>query len=325
MKIFKTLISLVSFTVLSSTGMASTATPTEQVPGYYHQQWGKYTVTALLDGTNYMSPSLFKTLNNSQVKHIQQILKKYHNDQQQGVQTSVNAFLINTGTALVLVDSGAASCFGPHLGSVSSNLVKAGYRLEDVNVVLLTHLHPDHVCGLTKEGQKVFPNAKVYAHEREVNYWLGQTPVNLSKEQLENYQSTRNKIQDAIAPYQQDKKFITFKEGQSIAGLQVMDTRGHTPGHHSFVLEQNKDKIVFIGDTVHSHSVQFEAPRTAIEYDIQPDEAVKTRLKLFSKIADEGSWVAAPHLPFPGIGHISKVANEQYLWIPVYFNNVLQK
>ena len=106
----------------------------------------------------------------------------------------------------------------------------------------------------------------------------------MSKEQLENYQSTRNKIQDAIAPYQQDKQFITFKEGQSIAGLQVMDTRGHTPGHHSFVLEQNKDKIVFIGDTVHSHSVQFEAPRTAIEYDIQPDEAVKPDLNCSVKL-----------------------------------------
>lgn len=316
---------LTGLMLLSSVTLAAEM-PVEQVPGYYHQRWGNYTITALLDGTNRMPATLFKTLNQAQVQQVRQILKKYHSDQPDGVQTSVNAFLVNTGSALVLVDSGAASCLGPQLGSVSTNLLRSGYRLSAVNAVLLTHLHPDHVCGLSQDGQKVFPHAKIYVHEREAEYWLGQNPPeHLSKTQQENYQATRSKIEQALAPYQQDQQVMTFKDDQEIEGFKVLDTAGHTPGHHSFVLEQGSQQLVFIGDTVHSYSVQFEAPRIAIDYDIQPDQAVKTRLKLFSQIAQQGSWVAAPHLPFPGIGHITRVGNEQYLWVPVYFNEDLQK
>ena len=95
----------------------------KQVSGYYKYQAGDVQITALLDGTNFMSPKLFQ---NTPEKDVHEILKKYAADQAKGVQTSVNAFLVNTGHPLVLVDSGAASCFGAHLGSVLSNLKASG-------------------------------------------------------------------------------------------------------------------------------------------------------------------------------------------------------
>jgi glyoxylase-like metal-dependent hydrolase (beta-lactamase superfamily II) len=116
-----------------------------------------------------MSPNLFKDISQQQV---QEILKKYYADQDKGVQTSVNAFLVNTGKSLVLVDSGAASCFGSHLGSVLTNLKASGYQPEQVDTILLTHLHPDHVCGISKDGVANFPNATVYVSDDEANYWL---------------------------------------------------------------------------------------------------------------------------------------------------------
>jgi glyoxylase-like metal-dependent hydrolase (beta-lactamase superfamily II) len=84
----------------------------------------------------------------------------------------INAFLVNTGKSLVLVDSGAASCFGAHLGSVLTNLKASGYQPEQVDTILLTHLHPDHVCGISKDGVANFPNATVYVSNDEANYWL---------------------------------------------------------------------------------------------------------------------------------------------------------
>ncbi len=146
----------------------SMPTPQKQVAGYYQYQAGNVQITALLDGTNFMSPTLFKDIPQQQVHDI---LKKYYADQEKGVQTSVNAFLVNTGKS-VLVDSGAASCFGAHLGSVLTNLKAAGYRPEQVDTILLTHLHPDHVCGISKNGTANFPNATVYASQDEANYWL---------------------------------------------------------------------------------------------------------------------------------------------------------
>lgn len=103
----------------------STISLQKQVAGYYQYQAGDVQITALLDGTNFMSPSLFKDIPQQQVHEI---LKKYYANQEKGVQTSVNAFLVNTGKSLVLVDSGAASCFGAHLGSVLTNLQASGYQ-----------------------------------------------------------------------------------------------------------------------------------------------------------------------------------------------------
>lgn len=126
---------------------------------------------------------------------MHEILKKYAADQAKGVQTSVNAFLVNTGHSLVLVDSGAASCFGTHLGSVLSNLKASGYKPEQVDTILLTHLHPDHVCGISQNGVVNFPNATVYVSNDEANYWLNPKQASkLPKDKQAGYLGTVEKI-----------------------------------------------------------------------------------------------------------------------------------
>ena len=298
-------------------------TTVQPVPGYYHQQFGQYRVTALLDGTIYLDPALFKNLNQTQKTKI---LSKYAAVNEKGIQTSVNAFLIDDGKSLTLVDSGAASCFGPQLGSIAKNIELAGYQLANIKTVLLTHLHPDHVCGITQNGQAVFPNATVYAHEREADFWLNPaSEKTVPQAKKESYLSTVNSVKAALAPYQEKQAFKTFKNGAVIQGFEVIDTHGHTPGHHSFRLSSQGQQIVFIGDIVHSHTLQFDAPKTSVDFDVQSEQAVNTRLKMFAELSSKQQWVAAPHLPFPGIGHIYKVNAEQYQWIPLYFDNSLGK
>lgn len=291
----------------------------KQVAGYYQYQADDVQITALLDGTNFMSPNLFKDISQQQV---QQILKKYYANQEKGVQTSINAFLVNTGKSLVLVDSGAASCFGSHLGSVLTNLKASGYQPEQVDTILLTHLHPDHVCGISKDGVANFPNATVYVSNDEANYWLDpKQAAKLPKDKQANYQGTVEKIKQAIAPYQTKQRFKTYKLGDEIQGFKVINTAGHTPGHFSYELKTKGESVVFIGDIVHSQTVQFDKPETAIEYDIDPKKAVQTRLKQFANFAKNGQTIAAPHLPFPGIGHIYSADGKSYQWIPVHFKD----
>ena len=290
-----------------------------QVSGFYQHQVGNTQITALLDGTNFMSPTLFKDISQEQVHEI---LKKYHADQAKGVQTSINAFLVNTGNSLVLVDSGTADCFGAHLGSVMKNLKAAGYQPEQVDAILLTHLHPDHVCGVSKDGVVNYPNATIYVSEDEANYWLDPKQLSkIPKEQKDNYTGTVEKIKAALAPYQANKRFKTFKLGDNIKGFEVISTAGHTPGHFSYKLKTTGEDVIFIGDIVHSHTVQFDQPETAIEYDIDPKKAVQTRLKQFADYAKNGQTIAAPHLPFPGIGHIYSADGKSYQWIPVHFKD----
>lgn len=297
----------------------SMPTPQKQVAGYYQYQAGNVQITALLDGTNFMSPTLFKDIPQQQVHDI---LKKYYADQEKGVQTSVNAFLVNTGKSLVLVDSGAASCFGAHLGSVLTNLKAAGYQPEQVDTILLTHLHPDHVCGISKNGTANFPNAIVYASQDEANYWLDAKQASKVPEaKRAGYLGTVEKIKAALAPYQAKQRFKTYKLGDEIQDFKVISTAGHTPGHFSYAFKTDSETVVFIGDIVHSHTVQFDRPKTAIEYDINPQQAVQTRLKQFADFAKNGQTIAAPHLPFPGIGHVYSADGKSYQWIPVHFKD----
>lgn len=320
-KIVITALALSSFIAMSQAQAVETKSipHQKQVAGFYQHRLGNVQITALLDGTNYLPPALFKGIPAAEVT---QILKKYYADQAKGVQTSVNAFLVNTGSSLVLVDSGAASCFGTHLGSVLSNLKASGYQPEQVDTILLTHLHPDHVCGISQNGVANFPNATVYVSNDEANYWLNPKQVSkLPKDKQAGYLGTVEKIKQAIAPYQAKQRFKTYQLGDQVQGFKVINTVGHTPGHFSYELKTKDETVVFIGDIVHSHTVQFDKPETAIDYDIDPKKAVQTRLKQFADYARGGQTIAAPHLPFPGIGHIYSADNQRYQWIPIHFKD----
>ncbi len=292
----------------------------KQVAGYYHQQLGNTQITALLDGTNYLNPSMFKGLSEQQKTEI---LKKYYADQAKGIQTSVNAFLINTGNQLLMVDSGAASCFGAHLGSIYNNLKASGYKPEQVNEIFLTHLHPDHVCGISNNGVANYPNASLHIAKTEYDYWLNPNTVKkIPKEKQTSFLDTVEKIKAALAPYEKAKKVKVFSDKSlAFGGIEFKPSFGHTPGHYSFKLKSDGQEAVFIGDIVHSHTLQFDRPETAIEFDVDPKAAVQTRLKHFTEYAKEGQLIAAPHLPFPGLGHIYSKDGKSYQWIPVHFKD----
>lgn len=303
-------------TAVISFSTAVFAAPSAQVAGYYHQKLGDYRVTALLDGTNYLKPALFK------VAEQRKILQKYAAVNDKGVQTSVNAFAIQNAKTLTLLDSGASQCVAPHLGSVLKNLTAAGYEAGQVNAIVLTHLHPDHICGISLAGQALYPNATVYVPQAEADFWLNPNTVNaLPEAKRAGFLATVDKIKTALAPYIQAKRYQTFTDGAVIQGLTVLNSAGHTPGHRSYALNSQGQQMVFIGDIVHSHSLQFDAPTTSVDFDSDAKQAVATRLKMFKALSASQVWVAAPHLPFPGIGHISQINSQQYQWIPVHFND----
>lgn len=222
-----------------------------------------------------------------------------------------------------MVDSGAASCFGTHLGSIYNNLKASGYQPMQVNDIYLTHLHPDHVCGISNNGVANYPNAALHISKTEYDYWLNPNTVNtLPKESQEKFLSTVEKIKAALAPYEKAKKVKVFSDKSLAFGyIQFKPAFGHTPGHYSFTLKTEGQDVVFIGDIVHSHSLQFEQPKTTVDFDIDSKTAVETRLKHFAEYAKEGQLIAAPHLPFPGLGHIYSKDGKSYQWIPVHFKD----
>lgn len=286
-----------------------------QVPGYYRYASGDFEVTALYDGFVDLGTPLLKGLRADQ---IQSLLARMFIENSKGVQTAVNAYLVHTGSHLVLVDAGSASCFGPTLGQVQENIRAAGYKPGDVDTVLLTHLHPDHLCGvLDKAGQPAFPNATLWAAQEDVDFWLNEKVAAAAPEGNKPFfQMAMN----AAKPYQATGKFRSFKAGDALLpGVSVVSTHGHTPGHSSYLFSSGRQNLLVWGDIVHSHAVQFRHPEVSLEFDVDQKQAIATRKALFERATKAGWAIAGAHLPFPGLGHIRK-ESKGYAWVPVEFS-----
>jgi glyoxylase-like metal-dependent hydrolase (beta-lactamase superfamily II) len=283
-----------------------------QVPGYYRIAVGALEVTALYDGNLRISPSTLHGLGGKAISV--QLAREFADTNEKGVRTPINAYLVNTGDHLILVDGGSAGCSSSDVGHLVPNLRAAGYRPEDVDAVLITHMHGDHVCGLSAGGVRVYPNATVYASEEETAYWLSppNTPNGPTEKRKDNARS-------GVGPYQAAGAFKTFKPGAVLfAGVTAMDTRGHTPGHISYLFESGDQGFLAMGDIVHAQAVQFVHPEVTIDYDTDQKAALPARKALFQTLVQRRWLFGATHLQFPGIGHIRK-DGKAYTYVPVEY------
>lgn len=306
-----------AFLALATPAPAAPPAPVKvQVPGYYRTVVGDFEITALFDGHTQLSRQLLKGMAD---KDIQTLLRNMFLSTERPMQTAVNAYLVHTGQHLVLIDAGAAACFGPTLGKVRENIGAAGYRPEDIDTVLLTHLHADHACGLRdSSGAAAFPNATVWVAKEEAAYWLSEE---VAARAPEGRQASFKMARDAVAPYVASGRFKTWSAGDELLpGLGIAPSPGHTPGHSGYLFSSKGQSLLVWGDIVHNHAVQFAHPEVSIEFDSDQKMAITTRKKIFAEAARQRQLVAGAHLPFPGIGHVSAEKNG-YRWTPVEFGH----
>lgn len=282
-------------------------------PGFFRMMLGSFEVTALYDGA--IELQVDQLLTHTTPSQVERLLARAR--QTTTVPTSVNGFLIHTGSKLVLVDTGAAGLFGPTLGKLVANLKAAGYQPEQVDEVLITHLHPDHVGGLMAGDTMVFPNATVRADWHDSEYWLSEANMAKAPKDAQGF------FQGAMAslnPYVKAGRFQAFKEDTQIApGIRAIAAHGHTPGHSVFEIESQGRKLVLWGDLMHVAAVQFPAPQVTIKFDTDSNAARAQRLKLFAQAAKSGTLVGAAHLPFPGLGTL-RPEGKGYAFVPVDYN-----
>lgn len=283
-----------------------------QAPGWYRMMLGSFQVTALSDGT--VKLPVDQLLTGIKPAQMQSLLARAY--LKAPVETSVNGYLIHTGAKLVLIDTGAASLFGPTLGKLVTHLKAAGYQPEQVDEIYITHMHPDHVGGLMADGKMVFPNAVVRADLREGNFWLSQ--ANLDKAPAEG----KGFFQGAMASlnaYVAAGKLKPFDgETELVPGIRAIPARGHTPGHTIYAVESHGNKLVVWGDLMHVAAVQFAMPSTTIQFDTDPKAAAPQRIKNYADAASKGYYVAVAHVSFPGIGKL-RADGKGYEWFPANY------
>lgn len=285
-----------------------------QVPGYYRHQLGQFEITALYDGAIELNTQLLKNTTASDLNRL--LSRKFVGNPK--MQTAVNAYLINTGAHLVLVDTGAAKLFGPSLGYLLQNMKAAGYEPTQVDMVLITHLHPDHIGGLVNAGgQPLFPKARIMVSRMDNDFWLSQKVADGAPKKDQQYFKM---ARDIAAPYLASGRWKTFTEGSVLVpGIQAVKAHGHTPGHTAYAVESEGQKLLIWGDLVHAHAVQFAKPGVSIEFDIDQKQAIATRRGIMKAMAASKSLVAGMHLPFPGMGHVRADGKGRYTWVPIEF------
>lgn len=278
-----------------------------QIPGATRRQVGAFQVTALLDG--YLDMPLETFLGADA-----EIAAKLAADRFQAVETRrspVNAYLVNLGSRLVLIDTGAATAVGPTLGRLPATLAAAGLEPGQIDAILISHMHPDHIAGaLTSESTAAFPNAELIVSEADYDYWhddghLGEAPgsakpfFQLARSVAEAYKGSLTRVS---------------ANAELFGSIRVVPLPGHTPGHIGFIIESDNEALFIWGDVIHHATYQFSRPDWSVVFDVDPQQAAATRQAILDRVVSERLLVAGMHLPFPGFGHVRE--SDGYEFVP---------
>lgn len=259
-------------------------------------QIGKLTVWAIADAVSERDVSVFK--------EDPETLRRYVPSGK--APSSVMTFVVRAGDEVVLIDTG----YGRDASLLLSGLAAVGLRQEDVSLVLITHMHGDHIGGLLWKDAKAFPKARVLIGEKEHAFWLSEK----SRAEFPARESNFDMAKRVVDTYGDAVGVFAF--GDSVApGITALDAAGHTPGHTAFMIESEGDRLLCVADLLHAAALQFPRPDINATYDMNPEQARTAREGILKRAADKNLPIAGMHLPFPGIVRVQK-ATEGYAYQP---------
>jgi glyoxylase-like metal-dependent hydrolase (beta-lactamase superfamily II) len=293
-----------------------------QAPGFYRYKVGDYECTSINDGV-FLRP-VDNFVRNVPKEEAQAAAQAAYMPQGM-VAVPFNPQLINTGSKLILIDSGnGVAMFEPSKGRVGrtlQNLAAAGVDPKAIDVVLMSHLHPDHTNGIrAADGAMAFPNAEIMVPAKDWEFWMSDENAAKaqSNEMMKNYFANVKKIYAGI-----ESKVTKYEWGKEVApGITSIATPGHTPGHTSFAVASGSSKVLIQSDVTNVPEFFLRNPDWHVVYDVDPATAQATRHKFYDMAAAEKATVVGFHFAFPSIGHVEKDGTK-YRLVPVAWNPVI--
>jgi glyoxylase-like metal-dependent hydrolase (beta-lactamase superfamily II) len=219
--------------------------------------------------------------------------------------------IVNTGTDVVLFDTGNGAGKGATRGQLINSIAAAGYKPEQIDIVVITHFHPDHIGGMMSDGKPIFPNARYVTGEAEYNFWTSKKLAGSSDKKM---QGRVNLVNQKVKPVAAKTTFI--KGGKDVvAGITAIETFGHTPGHMAFNIESNGQRLVLWADACNHYVASLQKPEWHVIFDMDKANAIASRKKILDMVAADKIPAAGYHMPFPAIGYV-EAQSDAFRWVP---------
>lgn len=219
--------------------------------------------------------------------------------------------IVNTGKEVVLFDTGNGErgfVPRPEGGWLAKQLAPAGFTPEQIDVVVLSHGHPDHIGGVMENGAPLFPKARYVTGAVDYDFWSSDRPTG----DLADFASL---YRDYVVPLADRTTFIN--PGDTVLpGITAMEAYGHTPGHLGFDIESAGKRLVFWGDCAHHQVASLARPDWHCVFDVDKEQGAKTRARMFDMVANDRVAVSGFHMPFPSLGYVERRKDGGYRWLP---------
>lgn len=272
----------------------------KQTPGFYRRRVGDALITVINDGFLDMPLAIMRGATKAE---MQELLREAFGPPEPRI--TVNAFVVEIGKKTVLVDAGGGSTTIYSMGLLPENLQEAGFKPEDIDAVLLTHIHPDHSSGLVdKNGEPLFPRAEVIVHEEDFDFWSNPALRDGSVPAATPYLKPADMV---LSTYK--GRFRKTRGGEVVPGITQLHMPGHTPGHSGYQIDSAGETLIIWGDTVHVPEIQIPVPGVTSEFDISEPKAVESRQKIFKHAASGRVLVTGGHVHLPGFAHVVPQGN----------------
>ena len=290
----------------------------KQAPSFYRSKLGGFEITVVSDGARAipLSPTFVRNVNIEQVLAVAEAAYMPKGS----IVAPFNPIVVNTDSKLVLIDTGYGPGIAPTVGLLPATLAAAGIDPKSVDIVLISHMHGDHILGIKNpDGSLAFPNAEIKVPAVDWAHWM--SDENMSRAP-EGFQKTSFGFNRKVFSSLKDK-VTRFDWGKEVApGITAVETAGHTPGHTSFMIASGSSTLFFQADVSIVPDLFLRNPDWQVMFDSEPDKAVVTRRRVYDMASTDKLLVAGYHFPFPGLGYIEK-AGTGYRLVPAAWSPVL--